>query len=52
MCIFYSNEFLSPKVLDLYGCFSSENRAMLRVTLLCGRALSERALWLLLIRTD
>ena len=35
---------LSPKVLDLDGCFSSENLAVLIVTLFCGRVLSERAL--------
>ena len=34
--------------LDLDGCFSSENPTMIRVTLLCGQVLSERALWLLL----
>ena len=47
---FQSNELLSPKALNLDGCFSSENPTMIRVTLLCGRALSERALGLLLNR--
>ena len=36
---FHSNELLSPKVLDLDDCFSSENPTMIRVTLVCGRAL-------------
>ena len=40
---------LSPKVLDLYGCFSSEKPYHDQGdSLLWGRALSEWALWLLL----
>ena len=39
----------SPKVLDLDEQASVvRNPTIIRVTLLCGRALSERALWLLL----
>ena len=34
---FHLNELLSPKVLDLDGCFGSENPTMIRVILLCGR---------------
>ena len=41
--------FSSPKVLDLDVCFSREkNPTMIRVPLLRGRVLSERALWRLL----
>ena len=39
----------SPKVLNLNGCFSSENPTIFMVTLFFGQVLSERALRLLLI---
>ena len=45
---FHLNELLSPKVFALDVCFSRENPTMIRVIVVCGQALSERALWRLL----